>query len=167
MPATANFNENPLSNLDTQYQTARFNDGPLQTSQQPYQNQQLQGQQQFINYGFGNQTHLDTTSNGGFDEDANRFASYLSHNIRQSSFKHSQINKSSFSGQFGSGRAQFINGISQTLVNADVVGEEWKKLCRKVEEVVYVPVAFVIQTKAEFHDHFKLMLMKIYESFTR
>jgi len=41
-----------------------------------------------------------------------------------------------------------------------------KETYESVMKQVYVPVAFVIQTKAEFHDHFKLILKKIYESFT-
>ena len=41
---------------------------------------------------------------------------------------------------------------------------EWEKVTEKVLAQVYVPVALVIQTKAEFHDHFKFILTKMYES---
>jgi hypothetical protein len=34
----------------------------------------------------------------------------------------------------------------------------------KIKNLYYTPIAFVIQTKVEFHDAFKNILQKIYES---
>lgn len=41
--------------------------------------------------------------------------------------------------------------------------KHWRSVNDKLTNKYYVPVAFVIETKAEFHDHFKLILQLLYE----
>ena len=42
--------------------------------------------------------------------------------------------------------------------------EETNNLLSCIQESIFVPVTFVIQTKIEFHDHFKAILLKLYYS---
>ena len=43
--------------------------------------------------------------------------------------------------------------------------EMWKRTRDKKNKRVCVPISFVIETTAEFHDHFKHILVMLYKAF--
>jgi len=90
--------------------------------------------------------------------------SYCSKSIRQSSMLPTDMTQMSMMEK----SQMMTQGLNQTQYNNELASysKEMKETYESVMKQVYVPVAFVIQTKAEFHDHFKLILKKIYESFT-